>query len=292
MVVVAERDGWVVRRLGWSPITGPEGNIEFWVWLSRTGEPEHDDARSGRGRRACRHWEGSVRVLLVPNPANPRSVDATRAVSRAPRLAELRAGTRRRRRGPVRPSARRCRAGPRGRARTGHRAWRRWHHPEGRAHPRRVRDAGTRREPRSARLPCWRRRRPAPSGSGRCTRGRGPDRTTPDHRGLCRRRWASGRHVPGPERDLRRQECTVPRRRARACGEWGAPVPLRMRRSRGGHAHGLDRVRALGGWTPGLARRARLGLRAGGPAYARGPTDGLRTVGRIVSISLPEPGAG
>jgi 23S rRNA (cytidine1920-2'-O)/16S rRNA (cytidine1409-2'-O)-methyltransferase len=30
--------GWVVRGLGWSPITGPEGNIEFWVWLAPSGE--------------------------------------------------------------------------------------------------------------------------------------------------------------------------------------------------------------------------------------------------------------
>lgn len=35
--------GWVVRKLGWSPITGPEGNIEFWVWISRTGEDGADD---------------------------------------------------------------------------------------------------------------------------------------------------------------------------------------------------------------------------------------------------------
>lgn len=35
-------DGWVLRGLTWSPITGPEGNIEFWVWLSRTGEPTSD----------------------------------------------------------------------------------------------------------------------------------------------------------------------------------------------------------------------------------------------------------
>jgi len=30
--------GLVVRGLTWSPIKGPEGNIEFWVWASRTGE--------------------------------------------------------------------------------------------------------------------------------------------------------------------------------------------------------------------------------------------------------------
>ena len=37
-----EAQGWVVRRLGWSPITGPEGNIEFWAWFSRTGEPARE----------------------------------------------------------------------------------------------------------------------------------------------------------------------------------------------------------------------------------------------------------
>lgn len=31
--------GWVVCGLGWSPITGPEGNIEFWVWSKRRGVP-------------------------------------------------------------------------------------------------------------------------------------------------------------------------------------------------------------------------------------------------------------
>lgn len=33
----ARQQGWVVRGLSWSPITGPEGNIEFWVWLGRRG---------------------------------------------------------------------------------------------------------------------------------------------------------------------------------------------------------------------------------------------------------------
>lgn len=37
VVAQAERDGWIVRGLSWSPITGPEGNIEFWAWLSRSG---------------------------------------------------------------------------------------------------------------------------------------------------------------------------------------------------------------------------------------------------------------
>ncbi|MRS13165.1 MAG: TlyA family RNA methyltransferase [Actinobacteria bacterium] len=37
-----ESAGWVVRRLGWSPITGPKGNIEFWVWLGRAGSRAED----------------------------------------------------------------------------------------------------------------------------------------------------------------------------------------------------------------------------------------------------------
>lgn len=35
----AEAKGFVVRGATWSPITGPEGNIEFWLRLSRLGEP-------------------------------------------------------------------------------------------------------------------------------------------------------------------------------------------------------------------------------------------------------------
>jgi len=40
-----EEAGWVVRGLTFSPITGPEGNIEFWLWAAREGvaadvEPE------------------------------------------------------------------------------------------------------------------------------------------------------------------------------------------------------------------------------------------------------------
>lgn len=31
-------EGWAVRGLTWSPITGPEGNIEFWAWLGVDGE--------------------------------------------------------------------------------------------------------------------------------------------------------------------------------------------------------------------------------------------------------------
>lgn len=35
--------GWVVRGLGFSPITGPEGNIEFWLWAARSGVSAADD---------------------------------------------------------------------------------------------------------------------------------------------------------------------------------------------------------------------------------------------------------
>lgn len=37
-----EDAGWIVRRIGWSPITGPEGNIEFWIWAARAGERGSD----------------------------------------------------------------------------------------------------------------------------------------------------------------------------------------------------------------------------------------------------------
>lgn len=38
-VQAASELGLVVRGLTFSPITGPEGNIEFWLWASRTGDP-------------------------------------------------------------------------------------------------------------------------------------------------------------------------------------------------------------------------------------------------------------
>lgn len=34
----AEQGGLIVRGLAFSPIKGPEGNIEFWLWASRVGE--------------------------------------------------------------------------------------------------------------------------------------------------------------------------------------------------------------------------------------------------------------
>lgn len=36
--------GWVVRGMTFSPLKGPEGNIEFWVWLAATGEPTSTNA--------------------------------------------------------------------------------------------------------------------------------------------------------------------------------------------------------------------------------------------------------
>jgi 23S rRNA (cytidine1920-2'-O)/16S rRNA (cytidine1409-2'-O)-methyltransferase len=35
--------GFVVRGMTWSPITGPEGNIEFWIRLALQGEPASID---------------------------------------------------------------------------------------------------------------------------------------------------------------------------------------------------------------------------------------------------------
>jgi 23S rRNA (cytidine1920-2'-O)/16S rRNA (cytidine1409-2'-O)-methyltransferase len=35
--------GLVVRGLTWSPLRGPEGNIEFWLWAARGGDPSTAD---------------------------------------------------------------------------------------------------------------------------------------------------------------------------------------------------------------------------------------------------------
>jgi len=35
----AMSEGWATKALTFSPITGPEGNIEFWAWLSCGGDP-------------------------------------------------------------------------------------------------------------------------------------------------------------------------------------------------------------------------------------------------------------
>jgi len=38
--------GLVVRGLTFSPLKGPEGNIEFWIWAARRGEPAETSAAS------------------------------------------------------------------------------------------------------------------------------------------------------------------------------------------------------------------------------------------------------
>ncbi len=38
--------GLVVRGLTFSPLKGPEGNIEFWMWAARSGSPAEESARS------------------------------------------------------------------------------------------------------------------------------------------------------------------------------------------------------------------------------------------------------
>lgn len=43
VVHAVEAAKWVVRGLSWSPITGPEGNIEFWIWAARAGASSVDD---------------------------------------------------------------------------------------------------------------------------------------------------------------------------------------------------------------------------------------------------------
>jgi 23S rRNA (cytidine1920-2'-O)/16S rRNA (cytidine1409-2'-O)-methyltransferase len=49
--------GWAVRGLTWSPITGPEGNIEFWLRLGREGGSAEVDAEDVV-RRAHEALEG------------------------------------------------------------------------------------------------------------------------------------------------------------------------------------------------------------------------------------------
>lgn len=38
--------GLIVCGLTFSPIKGPEGNIEFWIWAARRGVPAHDSVES------------------------------------------------------------------------------------------------------------------------------------------------------------------------------------------------------------------------------------------------------
>lgn len=44
VVHAVEDAGWVPRGMTFSPLKGPEGNIEFWVWLAATGEPTSTNA--------------------------------------------------------------------------------------------------------------------------------------------------------------------------------------------------------------------------------------------------------
>lgn len=46
VLAAAENEGWLMRGLSWSPITGPEGNIEFWAWLGVDGETQAIDVHS------------------------------------------------------------------------------------------------------------------------------------------------------------------------------------------------------------------------------------------------------
>ena len=55
----AEELGWAVRDMTWSPIKGPEGNIEFWMRLAR----EAPERVSRRGRRRARGPRDAGRPL-------------------------------------------------------------------------------------------------------------------------------------------------------------------------------------------------------------------------------------
>ncbi|MCE5191714.1 MAG: TlyA family RNA methyltransferase [Actinomycetia bacterium] len=43
VVAAVQRAGDVVRGVTWSSLKGPEGNIEFWIWFARAGEPAQVD---------------------------------------------------------------------------------------------------------------------------------------------------------------------------------------------------------------------------------------------------------
>ncbi|PKQ38869.1 MAG: TlyA family rRNA (cytidine-2'-O)-methyltransferase [Actinobacteria bacterium HGW-Actinobacteria-1] len=46
VIATVEAAGRVVRGVTWSPLKGPEGNIEFWIWFGSTGEPANVDPAS------------------------------------------------------------------------------------------------------------------------------------------------------------------------------------------------------------------------------------------------------
>ncbi len=43
VATAAEEQGLIVRDMTWSPLTGPEGNIEFWLWAARGGTRMQSD---------------------------------------------------------------------------------------------------------------------------------------------------------------------------------------------------------------------------------------------------------
>jgi 23S rRNA (cytidine1920-2'-O)/16S rRNA (cytidine1409-2'-O)-methyltransferase len=45
-IQAANDAGLIVRGLTFSPIKGPAGNIEFWIWGSRNGGPTRDNPTS------------------------------------------------------------------------------------------------------------------------------------------------------------------------------------------------------------------------------------------------------
>lgn len=43
VIATVEASGRIVRGVTWSPLKGPEGNIEFWIWFGSTGESANID---------------------------------------------------------------------------------------------------------------------------------------------------------------------------------------------------------------------------------------------------------
>ena len=56
----AQRNGFTVRGLSWSPIRGPEGNIEYLMWLSREAGGEIDIEREADRVVEASHREGEI----------------------------------------------------------------------------------------------------------------------------------------------------------------------------------------------------------------------------------------
>ncbi len=56
----AKRNGFAVRGLSWSPIRGPEGNIEYLMWLSREAGEDIDIEREADRVVEASHREGEI----------------------------------------------------------------------------------------------------------------------------------------------------------------------------------------------------------------------------------------